>query len=317
MNTKRWRIVLLFWCLFIGVGALFGGVCMLVDPTGGSTSMSGLLPGLQKMPFSDVLFTDLTFSGIALLCVNCVPNLVAAYYLFRKQYKGAVLGTTFGLTLMLWITIQFFLFESNPLSNAYFIFGLLQLIAGHGLMACTRRDEFHFDPAEYPAVNQGGSTLVVYCSRRGYVRKLAYEQAQAAGADLCEVTTGERIHGLLGFLWCGRFAMHRWPMPVNPITADVSKYERVILCAPIWAFTVSAMMRAFAMQAAGQIKQAEYVIVHYSPLCGAQSSVRELDRLLGLTHTRATEVLCNCGRYTRTRALDAQGRAIGGKAANA
>ena len=310
MTTKRLRGVLLFWCLFIGLGALAGGAGMLVDPTGRAMGMDAMLPSFQVLPFADALFQNFTFPGIALLCVNCVPNLIAAWLLLRKKRVGAVLGTVFGLTLMLWITIQFFIFEFNWLSTSYFIFGVAQLVTGHLLLICLRRDAFHFDPAEYPAIGTDARTLVVYFSRRGYVKKHAYEQAQACGGDLCELTTPERTAGFLGFAWCGRFAMHCWPMPLQPVTADVSRYERVILCAPIWAFSLCAPMRAFAQQSAGKVKRAEYVLVHYSSLCTVAPAVQELDGLLGVTHERATDVLCHCGQAVRIRALDAKGRAL-------
>lgn len=310
MYTNRFRKLLLFWCLFIGIGALGGGLAMLLDPVDAWFGMAPMLPSFQVLPFADVLFQNFTFPGIALLCVNCIPNLVAAAFLFRRRYVGAVLGAIFGFTLMLWITIQFCIFEFNWMSTSYFIFGCLQLLTGHALMVCMKRDEFTFDPADYPAVGRDGRALVVYCSRRGYVKKQAYERAQALGADVYEVTTPERTQGFLGFAWCGRFAMHRWPMPIDPVTLDISRYERVVLCAPIWDFSLCALMRAFARQVSGQVRQAEYVIVHYSPFCAARPAVRELDALLGLTHARATELLCRYGRVTRARELDAQGKAL-------
>ena len=41
-----------------------------------------------------------------------------------------ILGTVFGVTLMLWICIQFYMFPFNALSTAYFVFGLVQLVTG-------------------------------------------------------------------------------------------------------------------------------------------------------------------------------------------
>lgn len=74
------RIILIFWTLFIGLGAVGGALAMLIDPTGETTGMAGLLPGLRKLPFADVLFQNLVFSGISLLIVNGITNLIAAIY---------------------------------------------------------------------------------------------------------------------------------------------------------------------------------------------------------------------------------------------
>lgn len=37
------------------------------------------------------------------------------------------------MILMLWITIQFFIFGFNPLSNIYFLFGFIETILGYWL----------------------------------------------------------------------------------------------------------------------------------------------------------------------------------------
>lgn len=51
---------------------------MLLDPSGRALGMDAMLPYFQVLPFADVLFRDLTFSGWALLIVNGLTNLTAA-----------------------------------------------------------------------------------------------------------------------------------------------------------------------------------------------------------------------------------------------
>ena len=120
---SRARRALIFWTLFIGIGAVFGALCMLIDPSGKKFYMDAMLPYFQVLPFADVLFTDLTFSGIALLVVNGLTNLTAAALLFAKKKSGVILGGVFGITLMLWICIQFYMFPPNFMSSIYFVFG--------------------------------------------------------------------------------------------------------------------------------------------------------------------------------------------------
>ena len=62
-TARKW---LIFWTLFVGIGAVAGAVAMLFDPTGKTAGMDAMLPYFQKLPFADVLFRDFTFSGIAL-----------------------------------------------------------------------------------------------------------------------------------------------------------------------------------------------------------------------------------------------------------
>ena len=126
-TARRW---LLFWTLFIGIGAVAGGLSMIIDPSGKALHMDGMLPYFQKLPFADTLFRDFLFSGFALLIVNGLTNLSAAVLLLKKRRLGVLLGGIFGVTLMLWICIQFYMFPLNFMSTAYFVFGLLQAVTG-------------------------------------------------------------------------------------------------------------------------------------------------------------------------------------------
>ena len=126
--ARRW---LIFWTLFIGVGAVAGGLSMILDPSGKTLHMDGMLPYFQVLPFAEVLFQDLLFSGVALLIVNGLTNLTAAVLLLKRKRLGVILGGVFGVTLMLWICIQFDMFKLNFMSTAYFVFGLCQALTGY------------------------------------------------------------------------------------------------------------------------------------------------------------------------------------------
>ena len=112
-RSRMARRMLLFWTLFIGVGAAAGAVGMLLDPSGRALGMDAMLLYFQVLPFADVLFRDLTFSGWALLIVNGLTNLTAAGLLLAEKRAGVTLGGLFGVTLMLWICIQFYMFPPN------------------------------------------------------------------------------------------------------------------------------------------------------------------------------------------------------------
>ena len=116
MRYKTARRLLIFWTIFIGIGALAGGACMLIRPDG-ALGMEGMLPYFQVLPFADGLFQDFLFSGIALIIVNGITNLTAAVLLLRNKRAGCVLGGVFGVTLMLWICIQFYMFPANFISG--------------------------------------------------------------------------------------------------------------------------------------------------------------------------------------------------------
>ena len=101
---KPTRRALIFWTLFIGICAVAGAAGMFYDPSG---------------------------KAMALLTVNGISNLIAAFLLFKNKKSGIILGGIFGITLMLWICIQFYMFPMNFMSTTYFIFGFLQAVTGY------------------------------------------------------------------------------------------------------------------------------------------------------------------------------------------
>ena len=126
---KGWDM-LLFWNLFIGIGAVIGSVGMWIDPSGKLMGLAEQLPCLQVLPFAHVLFQDFTLPGMALMLVNGLPNLFVAWLAWRKHPIAALLNIGLGATLMIWVSLQFYLFPLNPVSTLYLFFGLTQALTG-------------------------------------------------------------------------------------------------------------------------------------------------------------------------------------------
>ncbi len=263
----------MFWTAFIGFGAVAGSLGMLLDRSGHALGMDGMLPYFQVLPFADVLFRDFLFSGIALLLVNGVTNLLSFGLLLARKKIGIVLGTVFGVTLMLWICIQFYIFPANFLSTAYFIFGFLQTVCGYTAWVRYKQQRFRFDASKYCRIGKNPRALVVYFSREGYTEKAAYEEADKTGAEVYAVKTTEKIDGNLGFLWCGRFGTERKPMPIEKVSVDWKKYDAVTIFTPVWVFSLAAPVREFCKQASGKIKNVRLVCVHFTK--GKYTGVRK------------------------------------------
>lgn len=297
---ERARRALLFWTLFIGIGAAGGAAMMLLDPSGKAVGMDAMLPYFQVLPLAGVLFQDLTFSGWALLIVNGLTNLTAAGLLLARKKAGVVLGGVFGVTLMLWICIQFYIFPENLMSTIYFLFGLAQAATGYMAWVFEKQEAFHVDPGAYPNIGTDPARLVVYFSRMGYVKKLACEEANRTGAVLYEIKAAERTEGTLGFWWCGRYGMHRWAMPIEKIPLTLSDYAHVTICSPIWVFALAAPVRSFCKLAAGQIREADYILVHHQK-SDYVNAAEEMDTLLGIRRTGLRSVQCRLGVYRAQR----------------
>ena len=202
------------------------------------------------------------------------------------------------MTLMLWICIQFYMFPLNFMSTSFFFFGLAQAATGFAAYIFQKQESLFVNPADYPNIGKDKSRLVVYFSRMGYVRKKAFEEANRTGAVLYEIKSTEKTDGTLGFWWCGCFGMHRWAMPVEEIPADLSSYDHVTICSPIWVFSLSAPVRAFCKKASGKINEADYILVHHT---GGkyENAAGEMDSLLGIKCTGLNSYRCHTGKFKK------------------
>lgn len=270
---------------------------MLIAPDGSILQMEAMLPYFSVLPFSDILFQDYTFSGIALLLVNGIPNLIASYLLLKKKKKGVVLGGILGVTLMLWITIQFIIFPFNALSTSYFIFGFLQAITGYAAYVFLSQETMDVKKSDYPGIGKRGEDLVVYFSRLGYTRRLAFEEAARMGAEVEEIKAKEKTGGTGGFWWCGRFGMHGWAMDIEDMKSKCEDYRSVTVCTPTWVFGPSAPIRKYLELNKGKIKELRIVINHFQP-CAMKCVAREMEKIAGM---KAVEIISISSRLGKVR----------------
>lgn len=119
-----------FLTLFIGIGAVGGAVMMWIDPTGVKWGGEPLLEMLRaKMPWPDIFFKDFVPSGFVLLAVNGLTQFLAALMLIKKLPQAYGVTLACGVVLMLWIVLEWWIFGFNPVSNVYFVFGLVEALA--------------------------------------------------------------------------------------------------------------------------------------------------------------------------------------------
>ena len=295
MKAKISKIILIFICLFVSVGAFYGSICMFIDPTGKLLHMENMLPYFKVLPLSDILFTNYIFSGISLLIVNGLINLLAVILLLKNKKNGITLGTIFGFTLMLWITIQFIIFPKNALSISFFIIGALQMLTGYIAYIYDTQNEFIFNKDDYPNIGKDKKILVVYYSRKGYTKKVAYEEANKLKADILELQTTEKTEGDLGFWWCGRFNMHKWRMPLKKINKDISAYQKIIIVSPIWVFTICAPIREFCYKYQNDINEVEYIFTHFMN-AKFKNVADEVDNILNKKRKKYTSIIIRLGK---------------------
>ncbi len=302
MRYKVTRKVLIFLCLFIGIGALYGSFCMLIDPSGKLLKMDNVLPYFKVLPFSNVLFKNYIFSGIALLIVNGVTNITAAFLLIKNKKIGIILGTIFGFTLTLWITIQFIILPFNFLSVTYFILGIIQMIVGYMTYVFYMQTNFKIDMSKYKNTGKNKDTLVVYFSRLGYTKMVAYSKANKLKADILRLETDELTENTKGFWWCGRFGMLKWRMSIKDIDIDIKKYKNVIIVSPIWVFSVAAPIRDFCYKYSRDINNVQYIFVHFMN-SSFKNVADEVDKILNKKRDAFTSVCMRFGNIKKYEVL--------------
>lgn len=295
MRYNKSKKILIFICLFVGVGALIGSTGMLMDPTGRLIKMNEMLPYFKVLPFSNILFTNYIFSGISLLIVNGLTNLTAAYYLINNKKIGIILGTIFGITLMLWITIQFIIFPTNIMSTTFFIIGLLQTIIGYMTYVFYTQENFKINENNYKNIGKNKETLVVYFSRMGYTKQIALETANEQKADILELKTTEKTENTKGFWWCGRYGMHKWNMKLKPINKNLKEYKKIIIVSPIWVFSICSPIRTFCTEYKNDIKNPEYIFTHFMK-SNFKNVANELDKILNKKRTKLTSICIRMGK---------------------
>jgi hypothetical protein len=126
---KGIRKFLIVLSLFIAIGAVGGAVMMWVDPSGEGWGGTPLLDMMRaKMPWPEILFKDFIPSGFALLAVNGLPQFLAAMMFIKKRRHAPWVVLACGIMLMAWIVVEWWAWGFNPISNLYFVFGLLEFV---------------------------------------------------------------------------------------------------------------------------------------------------------------------------------------------
>lgn len=295
MRYKVTKNILIFLCLFVGIGALYGSICMLIDPTGKILGMDLILPYFSCLPFSNILFKNYIFSGISLLIVNGITNIIAGYLLIKNNKKGIILGMIFGFTLVLWIIIQFIILPTNLLSISFFIIGIIQIIVGYMTYVFYLQNNFRVDYTKYKNINKNKDNLVVYYSRMGYTKKIAYDYANEIGAYILEIKALEKTSGTLGFWWCGRFGMLKAPMPIKNIDINLKEYKNIIIVSPIWVFSLSSPVLDFITRYGSLINKTEYILTHFMN-CKFLNVADKMDSILNKKRSKLTSYCVRFGK---------------------
>lgn len=134
-------------------------------------------------------------------------------------------------------------------------------------------------------------TLVIFYSYTGHTEKLAQSIAAKESADIIEIKDTVRPGTFAAYtIGCVK-ALRMKPSDIEPIEADLSVYEKIILMSPVWAGNIAPpVIRAFEMLPAG--RALEVIAV------SASGKSRAKDDVCALLNSRG----CKSARYKDVRA---------------
>ncbi len=149
-------------------------------------------------------------------------------------------------------------------------------------------------------------SLIVYYSRKGRTAQIARKWAHRTGSSRLEIIP-MAYRGTMGeyfkYLLC---TLTRKEMELDLYNVDFSKYDRIVLMVPVICGMMSAPMRSFVRQEAGNLKEVEYVIVHKGFKAHQPKMVRWLDKTLGVKHVACSTIHQSFNKEFKSRQIDGQ-----------
>ena len=131
--TKVIRIFSIVLLIFLGIGAVYGGGTLVIDP-------SGELLGLPLYVLDDTLFVDFMIPGIILLLFIGLLSLVIAFITLKKSSNYRWLIIFQGLVLLIWLTVEILMGIFDPFFHfTYYATGVLLVICGILLIKIEKR----------------------------------------------------------------------------------------------------------------------------------------------------------------------------------
>lgn len=120
---KNLSKILMWIHLFVAIGALFGGVFGMTNPSGEAFGM----PASKYLAGSP--FSDFFIPGLFLFLVIGMGNTIGFLFCIRKIKYNHLLGMGLGLILCMWIVIQCIILSNiNPLHILFFAIGAIQIL---------------------------------------------------------------------------------------------------------------------------------------------------------------------------------------------
>lgn len=123
--------------------------------------------------------------------------------------------------------------------------------------------------------------LVVYYSYSGANKKISEAISERLGADLEEIVDlTDRRNVFKTYVFGGFQALRKIKVPIQELKNDLRKYDRVIVCSPVWAGSLPPAIRSFLAEHKGKMTKPIFLFI-----CGAGEDNRpkivpELEKIM-------------------------------------
>jgi len=121
MEMKRIYRLLFALHLFVGIGAIFGGLAAIIDP---EEPLGITVEALKNSPFKNYLIP-----GIILFTIIGLGNIFSALMCrFKPQFQGYI-SSVFGWALVIWIVVQCIMLNTVAFPHIlFFIIGVIEAV---------------------------------------------------------------------------------------------------------------------------------------------------------------------------------------------
>ncbi len=109
--------------LFIGIGAIAGGLGLVIDSTGATV-------GLNPDWLARSLFNSYLVPGFILFIIIGIGHIFSGILTLKNYNKSGILAAFLGFFLMLWIVAQMVIIPFYWLQLLYFVFGFTEVLLG-------------------------------------------------------------------------------------------------------------------------------------------------------------------------------------------
>jgi len=122
MKEKQLYLYIIILHAFVGIGGMFGGIGIIIDPSGEGYGVSVDL--LKNSPFNDFFIP-----GLFLFFIIGIGDIIVSIFAYKKHKYLVYLSGLMGGVLMTWIVIQCIMIETvAALHVIFFLLGLIEVL---------------------------------------------------------------------------------------------------------------------------------------------------------------------------------------------